>query len=421
MREPSEGHRTGRNPFAELGLIEPLLKAVARAGYDRPTPIQAQAIPPALDGRDVLGCAQTGTGKTAAFVLPILQRLVERQRQRTERTPFIRVLVLSPTRELTAQIARSFDEYGQFTRLRQITIFGGVGQSAQVSELRRGADILVATPGRLVDLIDQGHIDLSHVDTFVLDEVDRMLDQGFLPAVRRVLRFVPEQRQTLFFSATMPKELAPLAERILTDPVRVSVAPVASTPDRVDQAVHFVEQTDKRRLLERLLHGPEITRAVVFTRTKHGANRVARHLLDAGVRADAIHGNKSQNARERALSGFRDGALRVLVATDLAARGIDIDGISHVINFDLPMDPESYVHRIGRTARAGESGSAISFCSAEERPLLQRIERVIRRRVPVIGEEPRRSAEIAHHAPRASDHRPPRGAGRPARGGGRGH
>ena len=376
--------RAPASHFEQLGLIEPLLRAVQSAGYERPTPIQESAIPPALRGQDVLGCAQTGTGKTAAFVLPILQRLSESRPRGRVRAP-IRALVLSPTRELTAQIARCFADYGKYTNLKHVVIFGGVGQGTQVSELRRGPEILVATPGRLVDLIDQGLVDLSEIETFVLDEVDRMLDQGFLPAVRRILNVIPRERQTLFFSATMPAELQPLADRILRDPVRVAVAPVASTPDRVDQTVYYVEQPEKRVLLVRLLRDPEITRCVVFTRTKHGANRVAKYLVDAGIQADAIHGNKSQNARERALSGFRDGNLRVLVATDLAARGIDIDGISHVFNYDLPNEPESYVHRIGRTARAGAGGSAIAFCSAEERGMLSRIERVIQRRVPVLN------------------------------------
>ncbi len=387
--------RAPASHFEQLGLIEPLLRAVQSAGYERPTPIQESAIPPALRGEDILGLAQTGTGKTAAFVLPILQRLTEsrpRGRGRTVsvtgsaasvNTP-IRALVLSPTRELAAQIARCFADYGKYTKLKHVVIFGGVGQGTQVSELRRGPEIVVATPGRLVDLIDQGLVDLSEIETFVLDEVDRMLDQGFLPAVRRILNVIPRERQTLFFSATMPTELEPLADRILFKPVRVAVAPVASTPDRVDQAVYYCEQPEKRVLLVRLLREPEITRCVVFTRTKHGANRVAKHLVDNGIQADAIHGNKSQNARERALAGFREGNLRVLVATDLAARGIDIDGISHVFNYDLPNEPESYVHRIGRTARAGAGGSAIAFCSSEERGMLSRIERVIKRRVPVL-------------------------------------
>ncbi len=370
--------------FEQLGLIEPLLRAVQSAGYERPTPIQENAIPPALSGRDVLGCAQTGTGKTAAFVLPILQRLTESRPRGRARAP-IRALVLSPTRELTAQIARCFADYGKYTNLKHVVIFGGVGQNGQVSELRRGPEIVVATPGRLCDLIDQGLVDLSEIEIFVLDEVDRMLDQGFLPAVRRILNMIPRERQTLFFSATMPKELEPLADRILREPVRVAVAPVASTPDRVDQVVYHVEQPQKRHLLVRLLRNVEITRCVVFTRTKHGANRVAQYLIESGIHADAIHGNKSQNARERAMAGFRDGNLRVLVATDLAARGIDIDGISHVFNYDLPNEPESYVHRIGRTARAGAGGSAIAFCSAEERGMLSRIERTIRQRVPVVS------------------------------------
>jgi ATP-dependent RNA helicase RhlE len=365
-----------------LGLHERLLRAVREEGYETPTPIQAQAIPHALKGRDLFGAAQTGTGKTAAFVLPILQRLLEAPAPSDGRRR-VRALVLSPTRELASQIGDGFAALGRHTGLVPAVIFGGVGQGPQVQALRRGLDVLVAAPGRLGDLMNQGHVDLSAVEVLVLDEADRMLDQGFLPAVRRVIAKLPQKRQTLFFSATMPKELEPLAAQILRDPVRVEVARVATTAERVVEELYHVSQAGKRDLLEHLLRDPSITRAVVFTRTKHGADRVARHLEQAGVRGGAIHGNKSQGARERALGGFKDGVLRVLVATDVAARGIDIDGVSHVINYDLPTDAEAYVHRIGRTARAGAAGKAMSFCCEEEQPKLQRIERLIRRRVPV--------------------------------------
>ncbi len=368
--------------FAALGLHERLLRAVREEGYETPTPIQAQAIPHALKGRDLFGAAQTGTGKTAAFVLPILQRLLQAPAPAEGRRK-IRALVLSPTRELASQIGDGFAALGRHTGLVPAVIFGGVGQGPQVQALRRGLDVLVAAPGRLGDLMNQGHVDLSAVEVLVLDEADRMLDQGFLPAVRRIIVKLPQKRQTLFFSATMPKELEPLAAQILRDPVRVEVARVATTAERVVEELYHVSQADKRGLLEHLLRDPAITRVVVFTRTKHGADRVARHLEQAGVRGGAIHGNKSQGARERALGGFKDGALRVLVATDVAARGIDIDGVSHVINYDLPTDAEAYVHRIGRTARAGAAGKAMSFCCEEERPKLQRIEKLIRRRVPV--------------------------------------
>ncbi len=369
--------------FALLGLHERLLQAVREEGYEAPTPIQAQAIPRALEGRDLFGAAQTGTGKTAAFVLPTLQRLMLTPPAVSAKRK-VRALVLSPTRELASQIGEDFAALGRHTGLTHGVIFGGVGQTPQVQALRRGLDVLVAAPGRLCDLMDQGLVDLSGVEVLVLDEADRMLDQGFLPAVRRILGKLPSKRQTLFFSATMPRELEPLASQILRDPVRVEVARVATTADRVVEELYHVSQADKRSLLEHLLKDPSITRAVVFTRTKHGADRVARHLERAGVRGGAIHGNKSQGARERALGGFKEGALRVLVATDVAARGIDIDGVSHVINYDLPTDAEAYVHRIGRTARAGAAGKAMSFCCEEEGPKLQRIERLIRRRVPVI-------------------------------------
>jgi ATP-dependent RNA helicase RhlE len=370
--------------FDTLGLSPPLLAAVKAAGYTTPTPIQQAAIPPALAGRDVLGIAQTGTGKTAAFSLPLLQRLAEDPPKR----PVIRALVLTPTRELAAQVGDSLSTYGKGLELWHAVIFGGVSQNKQVDELEDGLDALVATPGRLLDLMQQGHVSLAHVEVFVLDEADRMLDMGFLPDVRRVIAALPPKRQTLFFSATMPPEIAELASKLLVDPVRVAVTPVSSTAERIDQRVYFVDRKDKPRLLVDVLRDPAIARALVFTRMKHGANRVVEQLAKAGIRAAAIHGNKSQNARERAMGGFRDGSLRLLVATDIAARGIDVEGITHVINYDLPNVPETYVHRIGRTARAGAEGTALSFCDDEEREYLVDIERLIGRHVPRVTGHP---------------------------------
>ncbi len=364
--------------FEELALLEPLLRAVRAEGYTTPTPIQVQAIPHLLAGRDLCGTAQTGTGKTAAFALPILQRLAT-----TPGQGGIRALVLSPTRELAAQIGESFRVYGKhLPNLRHTVIFGGVGQFAQERALRAGVDVLVACPGRLNDLIGQGLVRFDRLEVFVLDEADRMLDMGFIHDVRKIIALLPKQRQTLMFSATLPKDIEELAGRILTNPARVSVAPVAATADRVRQSVHFVEKTGKRAALEQILLDPSITRAIVFTRTKHGANRVAEALAKARIGAEAIHGNKSQNARERALASFKRGTIRVLVATDIAARGIDVDGVSHVINFDLPDVAETYVHRIGRTARAGAEGEAISLVDGGERALLRDIERLTRQRIP---------------------------------------
>jgi len=367
--------------FEKLNLIAPLLRAIADEGYVEPTPIQEQAIPHVASGRDLLGCAQTGTGKTAAFALPILQRLASAQRGKGR--PPVRTLILTPTRELAAQIGESFATYGRGLRISHTVIFGGVGQNPQVAALQRGVDILIATPGRLLDLAHQGYVNLNQLEIFVLDEADRMLDMGFLPDVRRVIGMIPPKRQTLLFSATMPSDIAELAARILTDPVRVAVTPVASTVEKIEQSVFFVSKTDKRALLEHVLSQPEADRVLVFTRTKHGANKVVRDLERARIGAEAIHGNKSQNARTRALSQFKNGNTRVLVATDIAARGIDVEGISHVVNYDLPEVPESYVHRIGRTARAGAAGIAVSFCAIEERMLLRDIEKLIRMRLPV--------------------------------------
>ncbi len=374
--------------FEELGLLPALLRALEAEGYDHPTPIQVQAIPHLLGGRDLFGCAQTGTGKTAAFALPVLQHLATEPATRGRRP--IRTLVLAPTRELAAQIGERFTAYGHFLHPAQrvTVIFGGVGKQPQIDALRRGVDILVATPGRLLDLMGDGHVALEHVEVFILDEADRMLDMGFIHDVRKIIAAVPPVRQTLLFSATMPAEIMNLAQTILRDPLRVEVTPVATTAEKVDQVLFFVEKNDKRRLLSWLLEDPDFSRTLVFTRTKHGANRVAEHLEKTGVGAAAIHGNKSQNARERALEHFRSGANRVLVATDIAARGLDIDDVSHVINFDLPNEPETYVHRIGRTARAGASGAAVSFCEMEERPYLVDIERLTRQHIPRITEHP---------------------------------
>ena len=377
--------------FSDLRLIEPLARAVKDEGYTTPTPIQVAAIPEVLSGRDLLGLAQTGTGKTAAFALPILQRLhAAGHRPHGERP--IRVLVLTPTRELATQIGDSFAAYGRHLGYKHTVIFGGVGQTPQERALRAGLDILVATPGRLLDLAQQRLIRLHHLEIFVLDEADRMLDMGFIHDVRRVIALLPPKRQTLFFSATMPPEAQKLADELLVNPAQVAVTPVSSTVDKVDQSVYFVEKDDKRHLLVHLLARPTTKRVLVFTRTKHGADRVAKHLDRCHINAAAIHGNKSQNARERALEGFRRGTVRVLIATDIAARGIDVDGISHVVNFDLPFVPETYVHRIGRTARAGATGEAFAFCEIEERPLLADIERLIRLDVPVVTDHPYRSS-----------------------------
>ena len=370
--------------FQDLPLQPAILKAVAEAGYTSPSPIQAGAIPPVLAGRDLLGCAQTGTGKTAAFALPILQNLSAQ----TPQPPCIRALILTPTRELALQIGDSFSAYGKHLKLRHTVIFGGVGQQPQVEALRRGVDILIACPGRLNDLIGQRLIDLSGIEIFVLDEADRMLDMGFIHDVKKVIAKLPRRRQTLLFSATMPKEIEELADSLLHDPAVVKVDPVSSTVDRIDQKLYFVEKKQKIELLAYLLQDKSIVNALVFSRTKHGADRIARLLNKAGITAAAIHGNKSQTARVNALEGFKAGKTRVLVATDIAARGIDISELSHVFNYDLPEVPETYVHRIGRTARAGADGVAISFCSTEEREYLAGIEKLNRKKIPVVTGHP---------------------------------
>ena len=378
-----------QNSFAELGLESTILLTLEEEGYQEPTPIQAQAIPLILQGRDVLGIAQTGTGKTAAFALPILQRLGKAKPPSKRCT---RVLVLTPTRELAIQIDENFGSYSRGLSCSHRVVFGGVGKRPQVQGMARGVEVLVATPGRLLDLMGDGHIDLSEVGVFVLDEADRMLDMGFIHDVRRVIKELPNHRQTLLFSATMPTAITQLSRTILKDPVRVEVTPESTTVEIIEQRVLFVEQIDKSQLLAHLLKDPDIDRALVFTRTKHGANRVVKKLEGDGVEAAAIHGNKSQGARQRALKSFREGEIRVLVATDIAARGIDVEGVSHVFNFDLPNVSESYVHRIGRTARAGAQGVAISFCAADERGYLRDIERLIRQKVEVVEDHPYESS-----------------------------
>ena len=362
--------------FSELGLIEPLQRALAAKGYDIPTPIQSQAIPVLLQGRDLCGIAQTGTGKTAAFALPSLHHLTENLKHTPPQG--CRMLVLSPTRELASQIAESFVQYGKFLRLSVATVFGGVPINKQIRQLSRGVDILVATPGRLLDLIDQRALNLKFVEIFVLDEADQMLDLGFIHALKRVDQMLPKKRQSLFFSATMPKAIAELGDRFLTDPVKVSVAPAATTAERIEQFATFCNPTEKQALLTLRIRSEPIDRALVFSRTKHGADRIVKNLRAAGIESEAIHGNKSQPQRERALGLFRKGEIKILVATDIAARGIDVGGVSHVFNFELPNVAEQYVHRIGRTARAGGSGIAIAFVADDERPYLKAIEKLTR-------------------------------------------
>ena len=373
--------------FNDLKLSAPLLKAVSEAGYETPSPIQASAIPPVLEGRDLMGCAQTGTGKTAAFALPMLDRL---SAAAPRKKGAVRALILTPTRELALQIGESFDAYGKYLKLRSTVIFGGVGQAPQVEAIRKGVDILIACPGRLNDLIGQGHIDLSNLEVFVLDEADRMLDMGFVHDVKKVIAKLPKVRQNLMFSATMPKEIEQLAAGILHDPAFVKVDPVSSTVDRIDQSLYFVEKGNKKFLLPWLIQNlnPPVQNALVFSRTKHGADKIAKDLNKQGIPAAAIHGNKSQSARVAALEGFKAGKTKVLVATDIAARGIDISELSHVFNYDLPEVPETYVHRIGRTARAGADGTAVSFCAPEEKEYLAGIEKLNRRQIPVISGHP---------------------------------
>ncbi|MFV2092357.1 MAG: DEAD/DEAH box helicase [Hyphomicrobiales bacterium] len=388
--------------FAELGLSERLLRAIQDANYQTPTPIQAKAIPLLLSGQDMLGIAQTGTGKTAAFTLPLLHNLEQDKRRPGQRRA--RSLILAPTRELVLQIAQSIKTYGRHMRMHQTVVIGGVGKRPQIDGLRRGVDIVIATPGRLLDLINMGHADLSQTTHLILDEADTMLDMGFIRDVRKIIAKMPADRQTLLFSATMPAAVAKLASEILDQPQRVEIAAKSIAVDRIDQRVHHLDAAAKRARLTELLTTPDFERVLVFTRTKHGADKVVKHLARDGVSADAIHGNKSQGARKRALDNFRHGRSRVLVATDIASRGIDIDNVSHVINYELPNVPESYVHRIGRTARAGADGIAISFCDASERSDLRSIERLIKRSLTVVGEAP--SEPIP--APAKKHKRPPR-------------
>lgn len=377
--------------FDSLNLIEPILRALQTEGYTTPTPIQQQAIPIVLEGNDLLGCAQTGTGKTAAFSIPLLQLLYQRKSPNRN----IKALILTPTRELAIQIDESIAAYGRHTGLTHTVIFGGVSQFQQTQALKKGVDILIATPGRLLDLMQQGYVNLQQLQFFVLDEADRMLDMGFIHDVKKVIAKLPTKRQTLFFSATMPPEIAGLANSILHQPKKVEVTPVSSTVEKIEQSVYFVEKQDKRALLHHLLADQNIKTVLVFTRTKHGADKVVKDLQRSNIGAAAIHGNKSQNARQRALNDFKNGTLRVLVATDIAARGIDVDQLSHVINYELPDVPETYVHRIGRTGRAGASGIAISFCDAEEKVNLKDIQKLIGIQIPHVNDHPYAMSDIS--------------------------
>ncbi|ABG59823.1 DEAD/DEAH box helicase [Cytophaga hutchinsonii] len=372
--------------FQDLKLIDPILKALSEEGYTTPTPIQSQAIPYVLQGKDLLGCAQTGTGKTAAFSIPILQLLSVKKS--TDRKRPIRSLIVTPTRELAIQIGESLQAYGKYTGLTSTVIFGGVNQSRQVTALQNGIDVLVATPGRLLDLMNQGFISLRHIEIFVLDEADRMLDMGFVHDVRRLLLALPAKRQSLFFSATMPPEIVKLADNILVNPSKVEVTPVSSTADTIKQFMYFVDRGNKNNLLVEVLQDPKIKTCLVFTRTKHVADKVVKMLAEHKIKAEAIHGNKSQNARQNALTNFKAQTTRILVATDIAARGIDVDNLEFVINYEIPNIPETYVHRIGRTGRAGAKGTAFSFCDAEEKAYLKDIEKLISKKIPVIDEHP---------------------------------
>ena len=400
--------------FEEMDLIAPLQRALKDEQYKTPTPIQAKAIPVAISGRDVLGSAQTGTGKTAAFALPILNHLGKRNRKAVSQRPF--VLVLAPTRELAIQISNSFSTYGKHLKLRQALVYGGVGQGNQVRAMNRGAHILVATPGRLLDLMNQGHIDLAQIEMVVLDEADRMLDMGFLPDVKRILSQLPRNRQTFFFSATMPPSIVDLAKHMLTQPVNVHIQSNSVSVDKIEQKVLFLQRDEKQESLRSIVAADDAGQVLVFTRTKRGADVVARKLDQSGIKTAAIHGNKSQNARQRALDAFRKHQVQVLVATDVAARGIDVDGITHVVNFDIPMDPESYVHRIGRTGRAGASGIAISFCTENERRELREIQKLLGSKVRLITDHSHAPSEQRHRsstphtkgstAPRSTSRRP---------------
>ena len=371
--------------FQNLNLIAPLLDALSKQGYSQPTPIQEQSIPSILQGKDIFGCAQTGTGKTAAFALPILQLLHEKKSQNS---PGIKALILAPTRELALQISESFTAYGANLHLRHTVVFGGVSQHHQTNALKKGVDILIATPGRLLDLMQQGFIKLNAVEFFVLDEADRMLDMGFINDIKKIIAKLPSKRQTVFFSATAPAEIRKFANTLLCNPVSVNIEPVTSTAELIKQSVYYVSQQDKKLLLKYVIKNDAIEHALVFTRTKRGADKVVKELNRNGIKAEAIHGNKSQNARERALKGFKDRLIRVLVATDIASRGIDVDKLTHVINFEIPEQPETYVHRIGRTGRAGESGVALSFCNPEERLYLKNINKLTRKNIDVVLNHP---------------------------------
>ena len=374
--------------FQDLGLCPSILSALKDLNYEKPSPIQEKAIPPALTGRDVLGCAQTGTGKTCAFATPILQQLSARKAEPLRGVRPIRALILTPTRELALQIQESFEAYGKNLPLRSAVIFGGVGQQPQVDKLKAGVDILVATPGRLEDLHNQGYIHVEKLEIFVLDEADRMLDMGFIHDVKKILTWIPQRKQTLFFSATMPPEVQHLVDALLVDPVKVAVNPVSSPVEVIDQRLFYVDRTNKGKLLSMLVKHPDVKNALVFTRTKHGANKVAADLEKAGIHAAAIHGNKSQTARQQALADFKSGRVKVLVATDIAARGLDIEELSHVFNYNLPDVPETYVHRIGRTGRAGRGGTAVSFCEFGEKELLAPIEKLLKKTIPVVEGHP---------------------------------
>ncbi len=383
--------------FSDFAMLELIKKAIQETGYEKPTPIQQAAIPILLQGKDLLGCAQTGTGKTAAFALPILHNLASHPKKAAPKQA--RALILTPTRELAVQIYDNFKIYGKNLKLSYSVIFGGVGQGAQVQSVARGVDVLVATPGRLIDLIQQRHLSLSQVEVFVLDEADRMLDMGFIHAIRKILQWLPEKRHNLFFSATMPNEIAQLADSMLKNPERVEVTPVSSTAEKIQQTLMYVDKSEKKNLLKYVLKNPDLKRVIIFTRTKHGANKVTETLMKSQISSAAIHGNKSQSARQNALNGFKNGKVRVLVATDIAARGIDVDGITHVINYEIPNISESYVHRIGRTARAGASGQAISFCDAEEKAFIKDIEKLIGKKITVDETHPYHSVQVAQSKP----------------------
>jgi ATP-dependent RNA helicase RhlE len=395
--------------FNDLKLIQPLLTALDKVGYSKPTPIQEQSIPPLLEGRDIFGCAQTGTGKTASFALPILQQMTVK-RESNPKHRLIKTLILAPTRELALQIADNFKEYSAGLELKHAVIFGGVSQVNQVNELRRGIDILIATPGRLLDLMQQGHIKLNDIKYFVLDEADRMLDMGFIHDIKKVIAKLPAHRQTMFFSATAAPEIMKLANTLLIDPVKVAVTPVSTTAELVQQKVYFTSKNNKKHLLKYVLETEKIDHVLVFTRTKHGADKVAKDLTKAGIKTEAIHGNKSQGARERALNGFKDRTVKVLVATDIASRGIDVDKLSHVINFDIPEVAETYVHRIGRTGRAGSTGEAISFCMEDELPYWKGILKLTRQDIEVVKNHPY-TENISADMPTVSVSKPQRSNG----------